>query len=370
MLEHGRISALQMGMMIYSSIVTTSILYLPASTYNYAGKDLWLSPIPSAILSVMIVCLLYKLHDLYPRASIIQYSCSIVGRIGGKLIGAILLLFILFLSNQALWQYGEFVSSYFLPLTPQVVILGTISFASALAVYGGVEVMGRLSDLLTPLLLFMFLIILILLLPDIRGKNMLPIFANGVTPILKGSYFSNLWFCESLFITFFLPFLKNLEKGRKWGIVSVFFLLFTVMSMNLVALLVLGNATGSFDAPLMNAVQYINIADFLSHLEAIVMAAWIAGAFIKMYVFYYVLALGTAQWFNLSDYRPLVFPIAFLSVVLAIWQVPDVIAFRVYVQTVNSVVGPLLFIMIPLFLLLIAFLRKNKQNEKRVEQQQ
>ncbi|MEH6948867.1 endospore germination permease [Bacillus sp. JJ634] len=370
MLEHGKISAVQMGMMIYSAIVTTAILYLPASIYDYAGKDLWLSPILSAILGCIPVYVVYQLHRLYPGDSIIQYSCSIVGKIGGKLIGAIILLFILFISNQALWQYGEFVSSYFLPQTPQVVLLGTMAFVSSLAVYGGVEVMGRLSDLLTPVLLLMFLTIIILLLPDAQVKHMHPILGNGVTPVLKGAYFSNFWFCESLFITFFLPFLKDPEKGRKWGIVSVLLLLVIVVSTNLISLLVLGSATGSFNAPLMNAVQYISIAEFLSHLEATVMAFWITGAFVKMSVFYYVLALGTAQWFNLSDYRPLVLPIVFLSVVLAVWQVPNVSAFFVYSQTINSAVGPILFTMIPLFLLLIAFLRKNKKQEKQVEQQQ
>lgn len=370
MLEHGKISAVQMGLMMYSSIVTTAILYLPAAIYDYAGRDLWLSPIVSAILGCIPVCVVYELHRLYPGDSIIQYSCSIVGKIGGKLIGAIILLLILFISNQALWQYGEFVSGYFLPHTPQVVLLGTMAFASALAVYGGVEVMGRLSDLLTPVLLFMFLIIIILLLQDVQVKYMFPILGNGVLPVLKGAYFSNLWFCEPLFITFFLPFLKEPQKGRKWGVISVLLLLVIVVSTNLVSLLVLGSATGSVRTPLMTAVQYISIAEFLSHLEATVMAIWIAGAFIKMYVFYYMLALGTAQWFNLSNYRPLVFPIAFLSVVLAIWQVPDTSAFSVYSQTINSAVGPVLFIVLPLFLLLIAFLRKNKKQEKQVEQQQ
>ncbi|MDQ7864807.1 hypothetical protein RCO48_38045 [Peribacillus frigoritolerans] len=39
------------------------------------------------------------------------------------------------------------------------------------------------------------------------------------------------------------------------------------------------------------------------------MAVWIVGAFVKISVFYYASALGTAQWLNLSDYCPVVWPI-------------------------------------------------------------
>ena len=68
---------------------------------------------------------------------------------------------------------------------------------------------------------------------------------------------------------------------------------------------------GWFSVPFSTAVQYINIADFFTHLESLVMAFWIMGAFIKMAVLLYILSLGIAQWLNLSDYRPLVFPVAF-----------------------------------------------------------
>ena len=50
----------------------------------------------------------------------------------------------------------------------------------------------------------------------------------------------------------------------------------------------------------MQVAEYINIADFFEHVESVVMAIWVVGAFIKISAFYYAAALGTAQWLNLS----------------------------------------------------------------------
>ena len=53
------------------------------------------------------------------------------------------------------------------------------------------------------------------------------------------------------------------------------------------------------------------------------MAIWIVGAFVKISVFYYVAALGTAQWLNLSDYRPVVWPLGILIVAFSFWSLPS-----------------------------------------------
>jgi spore germination protein KB len=81
-------------------------------------------------------------------------------------------------------------------------------------------------------------------------------------------------------------------------------------------------------------------------------------------VFYYAAALGTAQWLNLSDYRPVVWPIGILIVEFSFWSYPnamdvsrfDIIAFPFY--------GVLMQTLIPLLLLVIAVVKRNRQRKK------
>ena len=55
------------------------------------------------------------------------------------------------------------------------------------------------------------------------------------------------------------------------------------------------------------------------------MAIWVVGAFVKISVFYYVVALGTAQWLNFSDYRPVVWPLGIIIVEFSFWSLPSTV---------------------------------------------
>ncbi|MCZ8511603.1 GerAB/ArcD/ProY family transporter [Paenibacillus filicis] len=92
-------------------------------------------------------------------------------------------------------------------------------------------------------------------------------------------------------------------KGQKWAVIAVIISMFVLMQSSLFSLLLFGNITGNFTFPVMQAARFISIADFLEHLESLVVVIWIAGVYLKISIYYYVLVLGTAQWLNLSNYN-------------------------------------------------------------------
>ena len=91
-------------------------------------------------------------------------------------------------------------------------------------------------------------------------------------------------------MTFLLPFLADVKKGMKYGMMTVFAVTMTLVVVNLIVLFVLGSTTASRVYPLMKVARYISIADFFEHLESVAMAVWVVGAFVKISVFYYVAA--------------------------------------------------------------------------------
>jgi spore germination protein KB len=107
------------------------------------------------------------------------------------------------------------------------------------------------------------------------------------------------------------------------------------------------------------------LANFFEHVESAVMAVWIVGAFVKISVFYYASALGTAQWLNLSDYRPVVWPIGILIVIFSFWSLPSTIDVNRNDTSVFPLQGILMQTIIPLLLLVIAVVRK--RNHKGTE---
>ncbi|QPA33192.1 GerAB/ArcD/ProY family transporter [Thermaerobacillus caldiproteolyticus] len=368
MIEKGKISAMQMGIMMYPTITATAILLVPAITARYAKQDMWLSPFWASLIGFLTVYIAVQLHHLYPQKTLIEYSEDILGKFLGKAIGFIFLFFYLHANGIIIREYGEFVVGNFLSHTPLVVVMGSMILVCSFAVRSGVEVIGRLAEVIVPVVIILILTNIILLIPDMKVENMFPIMEKGIMPSLMGAIIPQGWFTEFLLIAFLLPYVDDRNKGKKWGMISVTAVMLTLSLINIAVLFVLGGITSRFLYPAFSAVRYVSIADFLEHIEAIVMALWVAGVFVKIAVFYYALVLGTAQWLNLSDYRPITFPIGFLLLLFAVWSAPNLIELTHFLGSSSPFYRISIQTGIPLILLFIAKWRRKTNNQKLTQQ--
>ncbi|GAB7388765.1 endospore germination permease [Bacillaceae bacterium] len=354
-----------MAVMMYPTILATAILIVPAITGKHAERDMWLSPVWASCMGFFTVYLAYRLHRLYPQLTLIQYCEKILGRIAGKLLGFLYLFFFLHVNGIILREYGEFVVGNFLTRTPMIVVIVSMVLVCVTAVRGGVEVIGRAAEVFGPVVTVFIVLMFLLLIPDLKLENMLPIMEKGIGPSLMGAIVPMSWFSEFFLVSFLFPFLADQEKGLRWGMIAVFGVMLTLVLSNLAALFLLDELSGRLTYPVMTAARYISIAEFMEHLESIVMAMWVAGTFVKISVFFYVLSLGTAQWLGLSDYRPLVLPLGFLLVLFAIWSSPTFSSLSHFIGTSGPFYLALLQTFVPTCLLLIAILRSGRKGRKR-----
>lgn len=362
MIEKGKISALQMSLLVYVNIVSTAVLIVPGITYLYAKQDMWLSPIWGSLSGFLVVFIVYRLNKLYPKETLIQYSQHILGRIPGKVVGFIYLFMLFHSCGQLLREYGDFIVGAFFKQTPLLVVMGCLALATTCAVRAGLEVLARLSDVLVPIFIFLWLLIVLLLIPELEVKNMLPILEDGFMPSIRGALAPFTWNMMFFFMSYLLPFLTDREQGMKWGMISVIASMVSLVMTNLTTILLFGRITGSFTYPVMSASRYISYADFFENLDAVVMAIWIGGTFIKLGLYNYALVLGSAQWLNLSDYKPLTLPFGLLITIFGIWIAPNLTEVSHQILVVNPFGLVILYILIPGSLLLIALLQnRNRQ---------
>jgi spore germination protein KB len=367
MIEKGKISSFQMAIIMNPAIIATGILLVPSLTAAKAERDMWISPFWGSILGFYIVFVTYQLHKQYPKKTIIEYSERIIGKIPGKFISVLILLFYLHVTGIIIREYGEFISGNFLYKTPGIVIMLSMVLVCAFSVGGGIEVIARTAQIFVPIVVLLWLILVIFLLGDLNPNNMLPIFEKGVFPSILGSATSSAWFSEYLLIAFILPYLSDPEKGMRWGNYSVVSVLVILVITNITTLLLFGEITSDLLYPVMNAGRYISIAEFFEHLESIIMAIWIAGAFLKISIFYYALVLGVAQILRLSDYKPIVYPLGFLLVLVAQWSAPNLFELKEFLGTTSVFYFLFIQLVIPTFLLVIALLRKKLQAKRGME---
>lgn len=321
--DKGKISSTQLAFMIFPAILATSILSVPSMTMHYAGHDMWISPLIGATVGLAVIGISFGLHRLYPGQTIMRSSTQIAGWWGGKAIGLIFLLYLPHLTGLIIREYGEFIASNALPRTPLFVVMGTMVLVCAINVRLGIEVVGRTSQVFVSILVILMCLIFILLIGELHLGELLPFLENGILPIFKGAVAPAAWFSEYIVLAFLLPYLDGKKNPARTMMFSLVLTTGAMIVTNLFCLFLLGDLTDSFAFPFMIAARYITIADFLQHIEAVVIGIWIFGIFVKISVFLYIFATSTAEWFGLDNYKPLVFPLAFLCMVFAYWLASD-----------------------------------------------
>lgn len=358
MIEKGKISATQMSFLVYANIVATAILIIPGITYKHAKQDMWLSPIIGSLTGFLVVAVVYRLHKLYPAETLFEYSQHILGKIPGKVLGFFYLFYFLFAAGHTVRQYADFMVGTFLGKTPILMVMACLALASAFVVRAGLEVLGRLGEMFVPVLFLLWLILVLLLIPELDAGNMLPFMENGIGPVLRGAVGPLSWNLIFILIFALFPYLKDRRKGLKGGMFSVVAVMVTLFITNLATLMLFGNITGHFVYPVMSASRYISYAEFFENLEAIVMVIWMGGTFIKLGLYHYVIALGTAQSLNLSEYKPLALPFGLLITLFGLWAAPNLPSQAHHFVIASPFETLTFYLIIPVILLCIGLLRK------------
>lgn len=361
MLEKGRISASQLGKMVYLGIVPTAILATPTVTHDVAKQDAWISPVWafSGLIAILVALGFYR---LFPHQNFIQVCERIIGRVPGKLLAILFSLYYLYLNGIIVREYGEFVVGAFLHRTPLSVVVGSMVFVCAIAVRGGLEVVARFAELLLPAFITLYLLIVIPIIPELEVLHMFPIMGEGIMPSIKGSFILQSWFCEFIIATFFLPYVSNHQQVKKSLLYALVGVIVSLMITNLVTLLLLGEITSDYIYPFLILARYISLADFYTHVSALFMAVWVFGAFVKICVFFYVTVLSIGQWMDLSSYRPIVFPVALLLVLFSLWAAPN---YQVLIDALSTSITFLtltMLLLVPLVLFSIAWVKKRFVN--------
>ncbi|OQP05941.1 spore gernimation protein [Geobacillus sp. 46C-IIa] len=357
-MEKGKITSVQMMLLLYPAITATAILLVPGVTAQHARQDMWLSPVWASLIGFLTVYVSVQLHRLYPQKTPIEYSIDILGKFLGKLVGLLFVLFYFHVTGIIVREYGEFVVGNFLFYTPIGFVMGTMVFVCAVAVRSGIAALGRLAQILVPVVIVLLVFIVILLFPDMDLENMLPMLEKGLLPSIRGAVTPQSWFSECFLMAFLLPHVIDEDHGRRWGNIAVVSIMLTLLMTNLATLFVFGNTTANFVYPVMSVVRYISIADFLEHVEAVVMALWVVGVFLKISVFYYVVVIALARWLNLSQYEPLVFSVGLLLFLFSNWSAKDLVELTHFLGTTGSFYLTCVQTVIPFLLLLAARWRK------------
>ena len=356
-LEQGRISSYQAQNYIISTIMATSILFVPGISTQIALQDAWISMIIAFLFGLSVAYLSADLGTKYPDKTVIQFSETLLGKIPGKIIGFIYVSYFFYVSYFVQRQFGELMSSVFMINTPMWFFIITLTLLSCYVIINDLEVLVRINNTIVILMIIGISLIIILTAKNIEIGRYLPVFESGMGHIVLGSISPASWFSECTIIMMLIPFISDRQNVRKASVRAII-ILFIIMEVIMIgAIGVMGvNFTMRSIFPTFSLVREVE-----TRIDAIFMVIWVSGMLMKLSTFFYAGILGLAQLLNLKEYKFLVFPSAIIitSLSLSSWSnIGELFDF-----SRNTFTPSIIFVnlVLTLFLYIVSMIRSNKE---------
>lgn len=197
--------------------------------------------------------------------------------------------------------------------------LSDCSSAVVYAVRCGTVVIGRTAEILFFLVLFLFLVGYGSLIPNVSMDRLLPVFENGWKPSFHASLTLLAFpYVESVLYLFFAANLKHPEKWKKAVLASFLFSGCLFFALTFISIGVLGPGVISHSTyPSYFVVRTISFAGFYERFEVVIGVLWFVTIFFRMALLLHISSQGLSVVFGLRNPKPLLIPLALISLTMA-----------------------------------------------------
>jgi spore germination protein KB len=279
-----------------------------------AKQDMWLSVIVALVLSIPILFIYAKILSMFPSKDLFDISILVFGKFFGNMINILYIWFSLHLGSIVLYTFGEFINIIGLPETPKLVPMACFIILCLWGVRGGIEILGRWSEIFLIILLLQLLTDSLLSIPNFRINNILPILEEGTKPVMIGAFTVFAFpFTETVVFASVFSSLKDEKSPYKAYTIGVLIpgILLTIIAVR--NILVLGPYVLSLNyfASYVTASR-IDVGRFIERLEALVSTGFLFAGFIKVSVCLLSATKGISKLFNFNNYRFIVIPSALI----------------------------------------------------------
>lgn len=318
--------------------------------------------VPALFLGIPVQ-LVYALAFLflwkkYPDQSLIEYSCSILGKLPGKPVGLLYIGYFTLQTAITVRVFVDFLSTRFFFHTPvEVIGLGLIIIV-AYAMYMGLEVLGLCATVLVPLIFAGVLLLTAMALPQAHASNIIPAWETDFGQMTLSMLPTATRWSELAWMAMIFPLLGKQQRIYPAVFGGIFFVNFFFIIVNITVVAIFGpESVKNIKFPTLEMVQAISIGQFLDRIEALVLGLWVFGAFLKTGIFFYAAIQGLKQWFGLKEHKPFILPMGLMIMLLSTLLFSNNVQLSNFSKTIIPVDFAFTFL-IPLLLLLVYLVKK------------
>lgn len=360
------INGFQFFCVIYLFEIGSSSLIALATS---ARQDAWISLLIAITCGCLLFYIYIKLFKMFPDLPFTNYVQTILGKYAGYIVAVIYVIYFIYIGGRVLRDFEELLVISLYNSTSLISIGILMIFLVMYAIYKGFEVFARVNEFTFYIILFIIITVIgfqiIAGLPHIN--NLRPVLENGWIPVFEAAFplAVTFPFGEIIALTMLLPHLKKQEHAVKIGLPAMIFAGVTLTVVTVVNIMVLGvDVVERTTYPILTAVSYINIANFIQRLDSLIVIVMVLGGFMKISIFFFCALHGAADLFKIKKSDTLTYPIGIIMLLISVLMAPNYLDhYREGLDFVPYYLHIPLQMIIPIALLIIAIIQK-KMNGK------
>jgi len=293
----------------------TGVLTLPWAIGQFVVRDAWLSGLLIILVPIVVAMLVTWYVRVFPNQSLVEGLQTALGPWLGRLLALWFLLWLYLLTAMIVREMTFFLEETVLPRTPIYVLSGLFVLPVAYAVAEGIETMGRVAEIITPLAFVITGALFLFALPQADFRQLTPVLADGWRPVWRGAVLPWTWSVELVTVLQFVTTVKNAPKTiAKYLLLSGALMAVLGVFAEVMVTSVLGYQRTSAMFPVLEVVRTIHVGKFFERFDPLFVMGATALIVVKTSVFHYSMVTGLQQVFKLPSEKSVVW-----SSALAVW---------------------------------------------------
>lgn len=355
-----RITTHQAVMFVTNFIFGAGILTLPRTiTEKIKTPDSWIAITVTGLIITLVAVIILKLCQRYPNETFYQFNQKLLGKWLGLLLSFTVICYYIVLSAFEVRTMAETTRLFLLQGTPTWAIMMPFLWIGLYLVQGGVNVIARLLEIIFPITVLFFLLVMSLGIGLFEVDNLRPVLGSGVRPVLKGLTTSSLSFAGFEILLFIYMFMKEKNKATKVpllgvGIPFIFYTITVVIVIGSISV----DAVLSQTWPTLTFIRSFEITGFLfERFDSLILVIWIMQIFATYVIALFIATLGLNQIFSTSTH---VFIYSLIPLIYLVSMIPKNINDVFKMSDMIGNFSLCLFIIMPLVLFIISKVKERK----------
>lgn len=312
--KNEKISSIQLGLMISAFLYGSTIVVNPAGK---AETDAWISVLITIPFSLILISMYSSITVNNASRSLQEILTAYLCKYIGNFLSLLYVCYFIHLASLVMRNFGEFIDTVTYPETPISVVIACNAIVTVYLVKSGIETLGRICELLVPILIFSIIAVSFSVITSHDIKNLLPILSKGITPVLDASFslFSFPFGEAVVFLTIF-PFHNSPNSTKKVSFTSTLIVGLILLYSIIRNIIILGGGLlHNVNFPIHIIAQLVPGIS----LEPLADLNLFIGGGIKIAVCIFASSTLIVQVFNLDSKSSIITAVSVFTVVLSIW---------------------------------------------------